>query len=232
MAKEASLSQKVAVEALGTFLLVFLGAGAIMTSTFFFPSAASSNSTQLLIAALAHGIALALAVTIALWISGGHINPAVTISMLVTKRISAMHAAIYILAQIIGAIIGAALLLVFPAQAGAFSAWCAPSLSPFINVWQAIIIEAAITFVLVIAVFGTVVDRRSPKIAGFGVGLALMLGILVAGPYTGAAANPARALGPEIVTLNFSYWYVYWIGPILGGIIAALFYEHFVLKEK
>ena len=232
MAKDASISQKAAVEALGTFLLVFLGAGAIMTSTFFFPSAASSNSTQLLIAALAHGIALALAVTIALGISGGHINPAVTISMLVTKRISAANATVYILAQVFGAIVGAALLLAFPTQAGVMSAWGAPTVSPFINVWQAIVIEAAITFVLVIAVFGTVVDKRSPKIAGFGVGLALMLGILVAGPYTGAMANPARAFGPELLTLNFSFWYVYWIGPILGAVIAALFYEYFVLGKK
>ncbi|MDE1768239.1 MAG: aquaporin, partial [Candidatus Micrarchaeota archaeon] len=117
-------------------------------------------------------------------------------------------------------------------QAVMLSGFGAPSLSSNISIWQGIIIEAAITFVLASAVFGTVVDKRAPKIAGFGVGLALFIGILVAGPFTGAAANPARALGPEIVSLNFTNWYVYWIGPILGALIAALLYQYFLLDTK
>jgi MIP family channel proteins len=223
----APLKQRVFVEALGTFLLVFLGAGAIITSSYFFPL----GSSQLLIVALAHGIALGIAVTIAMGISGGHINPAVTIAMLVTRRIKAGEAAAYIVAQVIGALIGAVALLGFPAQAGALVGWGAPALGSGISVLQGIFIEALITFVLVIAVFGTCVDKRAPKIAGFGVGLALFTGILVAGPFTGAAANPARALGPEIATLNFTNWYVYWIGPVLGAVIAALLYEYFVLRK-
>lgn len=228
MANNANLRQRASVEALGTFLLVFLGAGAIMTSSYFFPSSSSS----LLLVAIAHGIALGLAVTIAMGISGGHINPAITISMLVTKRIKAMEAGVYIVAQVIGALVAALLLLAFPVQVGLVSGWGVPTLNPIVSTWQGIAIEAAITFVLAIAVFGTCVDKRAPKIAGFGVGLALMLGILVAGPYTGAAANPARALGPEIATLNFANWYIYWIGPILGAVIAALFYEYFILRGK
>lgn len=224
----APLKQRAFVEALGTFLLVFLGAGAIISSSYFFPA----SSAQLLIVALAFGIALGLAVSIAMNISGGHINPAVTIAMLVTKRIKGTDAAVYIIAQLIGAVIGAAVLLGFPLQAGAASAWGVPTLSPVVSVWQGIFIEALITFVLVTAVFGTCVDRRAPKIAGFGVGLALFLGILVAGPFTGAAANPARALGPEIATLNFTDWYVYIIGPILGAVIAALLYDYFTGRGK
>lgn len=227
MPNNASLRQKATVEALGTFLLVFIGGGSIITSSFFFVPA----SSQLLIVAIAYGIALAIAVTIAMGISGGHINPAVTIAMWATKRIKTGDALVYIVAQIICALIGAAVLFGFPIQAVASAGWSVPALSPIVSVGQGIFIEALITFVLVLAVFGTCVDGRSPKIAGFGVGLALMIGILVAGPFTGAAANPARALGPEIATLNFTNWYVYWVGPILGALIAALLYDRFVLKK-
>ncbi len=222
-----SLKQRAFVEALGTFLLVFLGSGAIIASTY-----VSAGSSNLLLVALAHGIALGLAVTIAMNISGGHINPAVTIAMWVTKRIKTIEAAIYIVSQVIGALIGAAVLLVLPAQIGAMGGWGVPTLNPIVNVWQGIGIEALITFVLVIAVFGTIVEKRAPHIAGFGVGLALFTGILFAGPFTGAAANPARALGPEIATLSFSHWYIYWIGPILGAVIAALLYDYFVTRAK
>ena len=228
MADKVTLKQKAAVEALGAFLLVFIGGGAIITSSYFFPA----SSSQLLIVALAHGIALAIAVSIAMNISGGHINPAVTISMLVTKRIKPGDAAVYIVSQVIGAVIGAAALLAFPAQVGAMSNWGVLSVNPMVSTVGAIAIEALITFILVLAVFGTAVDKRAPKIAGFGIGLALMIDILVAGPYTGAAANPARALGPEIATLNFANWYVYWIGPIIGAVIAALLYEYLVIRRK
>lgn len=227
MAKEAPLKERAFVEGLGTFLLVFLGGGAIITSAYFFPT-----SSSLLMIALAHGVALGLAVTIAMGISGGHINPAVTISMWVTKRIKSIEAAVYIVAQVIGAVIGASVFLVLPVQVGAASSWGLLSISPIVSVWQAIAIEALITFVLVIAVFGTCIDKRAPKIAGFGVGLALFAGILFAGPLTGAAANPARALGPEIATLNFTNWYVYWIGPIIGAVIAALLYDYFTKNGK
>lgn len=221
-----SLRQRAFVEAIGAFLLVFLGSGAIIAST------SVSASSPLLLVALAHGIALAIAVTIAMNISGGHINPAVTIAMFVTRRIKSGEAAVYIVAQIIGALIGAAVLLSMPTQIGAAAGWGVPNLAAGISVWQGIFLEALITFVLVIAVFGTAVDKRAPKIAGFGVGLALFTGILVAGPFTGAAANPARALGPEIATMSFSHWYVYWIGPILGAVIAALLYDYFVIKGR
>lgn len=229
MAKTHTLPQKLFVEALGTFLLVMIGAGSIITTNYFMHGAASN----LLIIAVAHGLALALAVTIAMSISGGHINPAVTIGMLVTRRIKAAEAGAYIVAQVIGAYIGAVMLAVaLPAAAGAAVSWGAPSLAYGVSAYQGIAIEAMITFVLVMAVFGTAVDERAPKIGGFGIGLALMMGILVAGPFTGAAANPARALGPELFSLNFANWYVYWIGPVLGGIIAALIYQHIILRKR
>ncbi len=227
MPEKSTLVQKMFAEGIGTFLLVFLGGGSIIISSYFL-----GGSTQLLAIALAQGIALSIAVTMAMGISGGHINPAVTIAMLVTKRIKASEAANYIIAQIIGAVIGAALLFSIPSYIAAGSDWGLLTMSTGVNVYQAIALEAIITFILVMAVFGTVVDKRAPHIGGFGVGLALMADILVAGPLTGAAANPARALGPEIVLLNFTNWYVYVIGPIIGGIAAALIYQKFIINKR
>lgn len=227
MAKSPELYRKLLMEGIGTFLLVFIGAGSIISSSYFSPGA-----SQIIVVALAHGLALAIAVTLAMAISGGHINPAVTIGMFVAKRIKAADAVAYILAQVVGAYIGAALLfLIMPSSLGAAVGWGAPALSSSVTVFQGILIEMAITFILVMSVFGTAVDPRAPKIGGFGIGLTLMMCILVAGPLTGAAANPARAIGPMFVTYNFTNWYVYWIGPILGGILAALIYQYIILKK-
>ena len=92
------------------------------------------------------------------------------------------------------------------------------------------------TFLLVTAVYGTIVDKRAPKIAGFGVGLIVLADVLVGGPFTGAAMNPARAMGPMIAGLvtgvSFpSYWYIYWVGPLIGAILAGLLYSR-VLEDK
>ncbi len=223
-----NLSQKVVVEALGTFLLVFLGAGSIVVS-----SGIGLGSGQLLLVALAHGLALGVAISIAMGISGGHINPAVTAAMYVTKRIKGSDALAYVVAQFAGAAIWALLLLwIMPAQYVAASALGATTLSPYVGVMQGIAIEAVITFVLVMSVFGTTVDKRAPKLAGFGVGFTLIALILVAGPLTGAAANPARAFGPEFAMMNFANWYVYFIGPLIGAIAAAVLYDKFILGKK
>ncbi len=225
MAKNPTLLQKAFVEGLGTFILVFIGAGAIISSGHFF-----SGSAQLLVIALALGLALGIAVTIALDISGGHINPAVTIAMLLTNRIKAYDALVYIVAQLIGAVIGAGVLLIVPSSisAGTFGMTV---LNPSVSVFQGIVIEALITFVLMIVVFATTVDKRTVKVGGFAVGLALTLGILFAGPLTGGSANPARSFGPELITGNFANWYVYWIGPIIGAVLAALIYQYVLLRK-
>jgi MIP family channel proteins len=220
---EAGIGQKLTVEAIGTFILTFIGAGSII---------ATSGNT-LIVIALAHGIALAIAVSAAMNISGGHINPAVTLGMLATKRISVQHAVLYIIAQLIGAIIGGYLLMgVFPKALGTLVNWGAPGLSSQTSVAQGILFEAIMTFILVFAVFGTAVDARAPKIGGFGIGLAIAIDIMAGGPFTGAAMNPARAIGPMVAALNFTNWYVYWIGPILGSVIAALLYQYAILRNQ
>jgi MIP family channel proteins len=220
---EATLAQKVTVEAIGTFILTFIGAGSII----------ATGGGTLIVIALAHGIALAIAVSAAMNISGGHINPAVTLGMLATKRISVQHAVVYIIFQLIGAILAGYLLMgVFPKSLGTAVNWGAPGLGPQTSVAQGILFEAIMTFILVFAVFGTAVDSRAPKIGGFGVGLAIAIDIMAGGPFTGAAMNPARAIGPMVASLNFTNWYVYWIGPILGAVIAALLYHYIVLKNQ
>jgi aquaporin Z len=217
-----TLGKKVAVEALGTFFFVVLGAGAVVAASF-----AGLGSSSLLVIALANGLGLALAISFAMGISGGHINPAVTIAMLVNKKINVKDAVAYIVAQLFGAILaGFILLFIYPRTVGIPVHYGAPALSSSTGIIAGIGIEALMTFFLVMAVFLTAVDKRAPKIAGFGVGLTVFLDVLVAGPLTGAAMNPARAIGPALASGYFSNWYVWLIGPIIGAVIAALLYKY------
>ncbi len=227
---DKKLKNKLAAELLGVFVLTFLGAGSILSTSY---QAGSMGFPQLVAVALAHGIALAIAVTFAMAISGGHINPAVTIGMFATKRISARNAAFYIAAQIIGAVLAVSMLsLTFPTQLGTSLNWGTPGLANGIGVLQGIAIEGVGTFMLMLSVFGTAVDQRAPKIGGFGIGLMLAAIVMAIGPFTGAAVNPAISIGPAIVSGDFANWFVYWIGPIIGAIAAALIYEYAILDRK
>lgn len=226
MAKNSKLGHRAFIEALGTFFFVFLGAGAVIAAHF-----AGLGALSLLVIAIANGIGLALAISLAMNISGGHINPAVTIAAWINKKISSGDAVVYIIAQVVGATIAGFLLVsVYPAASGIAVNYGAPSLGPTTTIMQGIILETIMTFFLVTAVFLTAVDRRAPKIAGFGVGLTVVLDVLVGGPFTGAAMNPARAIGPMIASGFLSNWYVYWIGPILGAVIAALVYKYLIAE--
>jgi MIP family channel proteins len=222
MPKSAKLSQRALVEFIGTLIFVFVGAGSAVAVQYL-----GLAGSGLLLVALANGIGLALAITFAMNISGGHMNPAVTIGMLVTKNIKGLDALAYIIAQVLGATAGALLLvLLMPAVAGAAVHYGTPSLAPSVGVMQGIALEAVMTAFLVFMVFGTAVDKRAPKIGGFGVGLIVVLDVIVGGPLTGAAMNPARAIGPAIASMSFAGWYVYWIGPIIGAVVAALIYSY------
>ncbi len=228
---EARLGQKALVEAIGTFLLTFIGAGSIIATQYL--STPSQSYPGLIVVALAHGIVLAIAVSAAMNISGGHINPAVTIGLLVTRKISPRNAIVYIISQLVGAVIAGYMLFgVFPSAAGNAVQWGTPTLSSSTSMLQGILFEAIMTFILLFAVFGTAVDPRAPKIGGFGIGLAVAVDIMAGGPFTGAAMNPARAIGPAIASLDFLNWYVYWIGPIIGAIVAALIYEYGILRPS
>jgi MIP family channel proteins len=208
-----------AAEFIGTFALVFIGAGAIITSPLLAVQAAVVNI------AFAHGLILAIMVTATMRVSG-HLNPAVTMGFLVTKRIEPMMAVVYWIAQFTGAIIAAyALKALFPPNIVAATRLGGQSLSADVTLLQAISLEAIATFFLVFVVFGTAVDPRAPKVGGFAIGLTVTAGILGIGPLTGGSMNPARSFGPAVVTRIFEGQAAYWVGPMIGGIVAALLYE-------
>jgi aquaporin TIP len=213
-------------EFIGTFALVFVGGGAIITSPLLQVQAAVVNI------ALAHGLILAIMVTATMRISG-HLNPAVTTAFLVTRRIEPMMAVVYWIAQITGAIVAAyTLKALYPAQIVAATRLGGQSISADINLIQAIVLEAIATFFLVFAVFGTAVDPRAPKVGGFAIGLTVTAGILSIGPLTGGSMNPARSFGPAIVTKIFEGQTAYWVGPILGAIVAGLLYEKLFMPRE
>lgn len=206
-------------EFIGTFALVFIGGGAIITSPMLSAQAAVVNI------AFAHGLILAILVTATMRISG-HLNPAVTAGFLVTRRIEPMMAVVYWIAQFTGAVVAAyALKALYPANIADATRLGGQTISADINMMQAIGLEAIATFFLVFAVFATAVDSRGPKVGGFAIGLTLTAGILGIGPLTGGSLNPARSFGPAIVTHIFEGQTAYFVGPLLGGIVAALLYE-------
>jgi aquaporin Z len=222
-----SLLRRSLAEALGTFALVFIGVGSIASK--FYPDA----NYGILGIATAHAIVLAVMVTATMAVSGGHLNPAVTIGLLVARRTNARTAVAYIVAQLAGAVLGAlAVKVLFPIGVTRPIALGTPTIAGNVQLWQAISLEAILTFFLVSAVFGTCVNSEAPKVGGFAVGLVLLFDILVGGPLTGAAMNPARAFGPALVAGQWVAHGVYWVGPILGGVVAALLWEHVLLPPR
>jgi MIP family channel proteins len=214
-----------AAEFIGIFALVFVGGAAIMASAY------SHNTNGLLVAAMAHGLILAIMVTATMRISG-HLNPAVTIGFLVTRRIEPVMAVVYIIAQLLGATIAAyALRAVFPADVAVAARLGGQSIAADISMGQAMLCEAIATFFLMFVVFGTAVDPAAPKVGGFAIGLAVAADILAIGPLTGASMNPARSFGPAVVSGVFEGQLVYWIAPIVGAIAAALLYDGLFLRR-
>jgi len=211
-----TLKQLVA-EFFATFALVFIGAGSVIVD------AMSGGEVGLVGVALAHGVVLAVMVTMTMAISGGHVNPAVTFGLWVARKIDTRRAGLYVVAQVAGAVVGALLLkALFPVGAGDATSWGLPRISPYISFPQAVVIEAVLTMFLVSAVFGTAVSPQAPKVGGFAIGLVLVFDILAAGPLTGAAMNPARAFGPALVANDWHAHAAYWAGPLLGGAVAGL----------
>jgi len=218
---------KLLVEFIGTCIFFFIGAGAIIANQF------SQGAVGLIGIALAHGLILSIMVSTFGGISGGHFNPAVTFGVMLAKRISVPLGIQYVIAQLLGGVAAGILLhVVFPPDACLASHLGTPSVAAGVSFGTAVLLEAILTFFLVIAVFGTAIDPRAPKIGGFGIGLTVMVDILVGGPLTGAAMNPARAFGPALVAGFWDNHFVYWIGPLVGGGIAGIVYEHFIMGKE
>jgi MIP family channel proteins len=217
-------------EGVGTFLFFFVGAGSILAGAGILSGVA--GTPDLLVVALAHGLVLAVMVSAFGAISGGHFNPAVTFGVWILGRISGRRALWYGWAQAVGALVaGLALLAVF-GEPGRAAGLGTPALGAGVSPAVGIAVEAVLTMVLLFAVFGTAVDPRGPRIGGFAIGLAVAADVLVGGPLTGAAMNPARWLGPAVVAGAYADWYVWWVGPLLGAAAAALVYRLFLRPES
>ena len=226
-----STSQKLIAEFLGTFALIFFGAGSICTDQYLH---GEGGGLGLLGIALAHGLAIGIMVSALGHISGGHFNPAVTIGFWVTKRLGTIEAFLFWVAQLAGATAAAFLLkTVVPEETWRAVSLGTPALARDFPVWAGISLEAVTTFFLVLVVFATAVDEKGAfrSIAGFGIGLIISLGIIVAGPLTGAALNPARAFGPALAATHWAHQGVYWVGPLAGGFVAGLLYDSLYLKK-
>jgi glycerol uptake facilitator protein len=206
-------------EFIATFALIFIGAGAILANV------------GIIGIALAHGLVLMSMIYATGHVSGAHINPAVTISMWVTKRIESVKAIGYIISQLLGAVVGALFLRIIFSNAQLSLNLGTPGLNG-VSFWVGILIEFILTFLLVFTIFGTS-DKRAPKgIYGVAIGLVLTFDILVGGNLTGAAMNPARVFGPALISGFWNHHIVYWIGPVLGALLAGLVYDNLLLENK
>jgi MIP family channel proteins len=222
-----SLARRLVAEALGTFGLVFVGAAVVVVNGGF-----PNSGIGLLGIALAHAVVLSVMITATMTISGGHLNPAITLGLLATRRISAGSAAAYVVTQLAAAVVGAFLVkALFPVGAVRSALVGVPVIAGSMSLSQAIGLELVLTFFLMSAVYGTAVSPDAPRVGGFGIGLVLLFDILVGGPLTGAAMNPARAFGPALVSGEWVGHGVYWVGPIAGAVLAALLWEHFLMPR-
>lgn len=236
------IEKKVLAEIIGTFLLVFFGTGAAVVTLIISHSINPNNVGIGILGGLGDWIAIALVFGLTVMaciylfgkISGAHINPAVTIGLLVTKNISLIESCYYFVGQFIGAILGSlglfAVLGMSAVTIGGLGA-TAPGLG--VSYWQAILAEFIGTFFLMLVVMGVAVDRKAePGFAGISIGFTVTAVIAVLGPFTGASINPARTFGPYLVDLLagganlWVYYPIYLVGPILGAIVAALLYSY------
>ena len=213
--------KKFVAELIGTFGLVFFGAGAILQHQ-------ATNGVGITGIAVAHGLAILVGIYAFGHISGGHFNPAVTFGALVIRRISFGGAISYWIAQLVGACLGAAVLM--NAYHGPTEAHLGvPALAPGVSPTLGMLLEATMAFMLVIVIMGSAIDSRAPKgFAGMAIGFTLIGNILMGGSLTGASFNPARAFGPAFVGGYWQDQWIYWVGPLLGATVAALLYDRFL----
>jgi MIP family channel proteins len=211
-------------EFVGTFALVFIATGAIL-------AAGPIAEPGVVGIALAYGFVVAVMVSAVGHISGGHFNPAVTLGFLVTGRIHPIVAVVYWVAQFAAAAAASALLrwIFNDTLEGNLGA---PLLNPSIEPEAGLIIEALLTFFVVWVVFATAADPRGTfkSIAGLAIGFAIAMGVLMGGALTGAAMNPARAFGPELLANHWTDFWIWYVGPFAGAVIAAVAYEMLYLR--
>lgn len=160
-------------------------------------------------------------------ISGAHVNPAVTFSLAITGKLDWMKVLSFWVAQLLGAALAGFTLRFLIGSTGALGMTLpGAGVSPV----QTVVLEAILTFILVTAVFGTAVAGRNGNATGLAIGLVLAMDILMGGSLTGASMNPARTFGPALAMGNFSSFWIYVVGPLAGGTLAALFYDRLFME--
>ncbi|HYN06522.1 MAG TPA: MIP/aquaporin family protein [Vicinamibacterales bacterium] len=217
-------------EFVGTFFLCFAGIAAILGGT-----PAVGSNIGLVGIALAHGLALSVAVATFGGVSGAHFNPAVTIGLLSTGRIAATSAAGYIVSQLAGATAAALICrAVFPEAAVAQANLGIPLPASWATTGTVLLVEFVLTFLLMTAIFGVAIDTRGQavRIGGFAIGLAVTFDILAGGPVTGASMNPARSFGPALVQGFWQWHWAYWVAPIAGAVVGAIVYDRIILERR
>ena len=225
-------------EAIATFALVFFGPLSVILAVVVFGDGTLSTEAIIMIS-LGHGGAIALMVYAFGHVSGAHINPAVTIPMMITKRIGVKDGIGYILFQIIGAVIATATLAVLFPEIGKQVLWGAhggPSDILNGSVISAVVLEIIFTFFLVTVIFMTAVHKKAPKsVYGAAIGGMVFLLHLVGVPLTGASMNPARSFSPALISGDAGLWevqWIYWIGPIIGGILAGVLMTYIYVNKS
>ncbi|KAJ8642313.1 hypothetical protein MRB53_019007 [Persea americana] len=217
-------------EFISTLIFVFAGEGSGMAFNKL-TSDGSSTPAGLVAAALAHAFALFVAVSVGANISGGHVNPAVTFGAFVGGNITLLRGILYWIAQLLGSVV-ACLLLKFSTGGLKTAAF---SLSTDVSVWNALVFEIVMTFGLVYTVYATAVDPKKGSlgvIAPIAIGFIVGANILAGGAFDGASMNPAVSFGPAVVSWTWANHWVYWVGPLIGGGLAAIIYDTFFIGQS
>jgi MIP family channel proteins len=220
-------------ELVGTFILVFGGTAVAVGAILARPTAGPAYDS--LAVALAFGLALAIVVAAVGHVSGAHVNPAVTLGMAATGKFPWQYTPHYIVAQLVGAVLAAVATWLTFGGAGARNEAKLAATYPAQGVGdlQAFLVEILITFILVFVVMAVATDDRAPAaIAPIAVGFALAVGVFIAGPVTGGSVNPARSLGPMLVAGDLTSFWLYILGPIIGGVLAALLYDRTMAQTE
>ena len=221
-----SPARALTAEAIGTFALCFIGILSINLDAI----TGAEGTASLVTVAFAHGLTIAVMVAALGALSGAHFNPAVTAGFVATGRMAPVRGAQYVGAQVAGAAL-ASLLLAFLFGREVVAAGT-PAVANNVDPVGGAVVELVTTFLLVLVVFGTAVDDRAPKsLFPLAIGLTVVMDIMATGPITGAAMNPARALGPALVGGMWEAHWVYWVGPLLGSIAAAFLQHRFFLAQ-
>jgi glycerol uptake facilitator protein len=224
------IGRRALAEMLGTALLVLFGAGSVL-------AALAVGEGELTYAglgfiALAFGLIVAIVIYALGQVSGAHINPAVTIALAAKRRFPWSEVAPYLIAQLIGAVVGALLIVAAFGTQAVDAGLGGTQLGEGVGTWQGLAAEALGTFLLMFAIMAMAVDARTPSAwAGWIIGLSVTCSILVIGPVTGSAINPARTFGPYLTTTLFggdtpwAQMTVYTLGPLVGAVLAAFAYD-------